>query len=319
MSRSTGRRGSILVGVVLMALALYGLAHVLLLLARSAAATAGAYERDVSLRAAAEGAVAEILRDGLTFSPDLVLVRADTLDRWERPPYTTERTLLRLSEEAWLVEARTAHIGGSTFTSSAIAWVPVSSARVAAWPSAVGLGPGASADLHGTVDGDAPPFASVTSAGLGPMTIADIVAHSPSLLAAESPEPARTGGACSPRPSNWGAPTAPDHPCFGLWVVRARTGDSVVRGGEGQGLLAVDGDLVLESTTFHGAVIATGRVTLSAGTRVVGRIVALGGVVSEAGTSVTASSSIAESGVAAGILIWPSTWPLHPARSLGPW
>lgn len=318
--RSPGaRRGAVLAGVVLLALALYGLAHVLLLTARGAHHTANGQARDTALRAATDGAVAEVLRDGLGALPSLLAVRSDTIDHFIRAPHTIERTLLRLSEESWLIEATARRAGGPAFTSRTVGWVPVAAVRVRSWPAVVSVAPGGILDARGEISGDGPPLGIVERVDLGPISLSELVQRSPAVPPTVRPAPVRAGSACIAAPANWGAPTSPTHPCFDRLVVGARTGDVEVLGGEGQGLLVVDGDATLTSTTFHGLLLATGAVRLAGATRVVGRIVALGGFSAEPATSVTGSAAVVATALAATTGVWPPLWPFHPARSLGPW
>lgn len=318
--RSPGaRRGAVLAAVVLLALALYGLAHVLLLTARGARLTANGQAHDTALRAATDGAVAEVLRDGLGPLPSVLEVRSDTTDRFIRAPHTIERTLLRLSEESWLIEATARLAGGPDFTSRTVGWVPVAAVRVRSWPAAVSLAPGSTVDARGELSGDGPPVGIVERGGLGPISVPELVQLSPAVTPTVRPAPVRAGSACIAAPANWGAPTSPTHPCFDRLVVGARAGDVEVVGGEGQGLLVVDGDATLTSTTFHGLLLVTGEVRLTGDTRVVGRIVALGGFSAEPATSVRNSAAVATAALVAAIRVWPPVWPSHPARSLGPW
>ena len=312
------RRGAVLAAVVLLALALYGLAHVLLLTARGAHITANSQARDMALRAATDGAVAEVLRDGLGALPSLLGVRSDTIDHFIHGPHTIERTHLRLSEESWLIEATARLARGPAFTSRTVGWVPVPAVRVRSWPAVVSVAPGGILDARGDISGDGPPLGIVERVDLGPISVSELVQHSAEVPPTVRPAPVRAGSACVAAPANWGAPASPTHPCVDRRVAGARTGDLEVLGGEGQGLLVVDGDATLTSTTFHGLLLATGVVRLTGDTRVVGRIVALGGFSAEPATSVTGSAAVVTEALISAMRVWPPVWPSHPARSLGP-
>jgi len=90
--------------------------------------------------------------------------------------------------------------------------------------------------------------------------------------------PSLLGGACNPvDPENWGSPTDPAGPCGGRFPIVWSDGDLSLTGGEGQGVLVVDGDLSLGgAVTFHGAIIVRGRiVTAGAGGNIHGGVVAI--------------------------------------------
>lgn len=87
-----------------------------------------------------------------------------------------------------------------------------------------------------------------------------------------TPTPLAEGDACAPSATNWGAVT-PTHPCHPFGRVIHSAGNLVVRGGEGRGVLVVEGDLVLEDGfEFHGLVVAAGRATLHEGVRIRGAV-----------------------------------------------
>lgn len=67
--------------------------------------------------------------------------------------------------------------------------------------------------------------------------------------------------------SNWGAPTAPGHPCFTFFPVIHAAGDLTVSSPtSGQGVLLVDGDLVIrDGFEFYGVVLVGGTVTTGPG------------------------------------------------------
>ena len=66
--------------------------------------------------------------------------------------------------------------------------------------------------------------------------------------------------------SNWGAPEDAGHPCFTYFPVIHASGDLRIGRGRGQGVLEVDGDLIIEGDwTFYGAVMVRGRVEVAGG------------------------------------------------------
>lgn len=90
--------------------------------------------------------------------------------------------------------------------------------------------------------------------------------------------PSLLGGACNPvDPDNWGSPTDPSGPCAGRFPMVWSDGDLVLTGGEGQGVLLVDGDLSLGGgVTFHGVVIVRGRIlSTGPGGSIYGSVVAV--------------------------------------------
>ena len=75
------------------------------------------------------------------------------------------------------------------------------------------------------------------------------------------PRPAATGGACVESDWGWGS-VSEGHPCAAPHLIHS-TGDLAVTGGQGVGVLVVDGDLELGGGfTFHGLILATGTVLL---------------------------------------------------------
>lgn len=80
-------------------------------------------------------------------------------------------------------------------------------------------------------------------------------------------EPSEVGGACNTLdPDNWGSPLQPGGPCGSRFPLVWSEGDLSIIGGQGQGVLVVDGDLsVGGGFAFNGVVIVRGRIT-TAGT-----------------------------------------------------
>lgn len=87
----------------------------------------------------------------------------------------------------------------------------------------------------------------------------------------------RSGGAGAPRPLtpagecllgewSWGS-IRPEHPCHGAPSLILVRGDLTLTGGEGAGILVIEGDLVARGDfTFHGLIIVRGRALLDGAT-----------------------------------------------------
>lgn len=77
--------------------------------------------------------------------------------------------------------------------------------------------------------------------------------------------PATVGTACDLNdPLNWGSTSDPLSPCWNYLPIIHVTGDLTLAGGEGQGILLVDGNLsVIGSYRFYGLVFARGSLTIS--------------------------------------------------------
>lgn len=87
--------------------------------------------------------------------------------------------------------------------------------------------------------------------------------------------PSITDSACQLQDiRNWGAPNAGGNPCHEHWPVILVRGDLEVAGGTGQGVLIVEGDLLLGGGfTFAGLILVGGDLRIrGAGTRVVGAV-----------------------------------------------
>ncbi len=83
-----------------------------------------------------------------------------------------------------------------------------------------------------------------------------------------SPTPVVQGGACVAGGGNWGSPRSPLGPCGARFVSVGSPGSLSVQGGEGQGLLVVQGDLTLEAGVFFsGVVVVEGSLNVRSGAR----------------------------------------------------
>ena len=81
--------------------------------------------------------------------------------------------------------------------------------------------------------------------------------------ASVTPSPAEAAGECAPGPANWGGGTGA---CASHRPVIVAGGDLRIRGGEGQGILIVDGRLVIEGPfRYTGLIVATGELVTAGG------------------------------------------------------
>jgi len=112
-------------------------------------------------------------------------------------------------------------------------------------------------------------------------------------------QPSSTGGICNTDdPDNWGSPAQPLGPCGRHFPLVWVDGDLAVNGVQGQGVLVVAGDLVVDGGfEFYGPVIVTGTLTTrGAGGHFFGGVVA--GRVDLAQDEVTGTATIAFSSCA---------------------
>ncbi|MEX2282865.1 MAG: hypothetical protein WEE89_10330 [Gemmatimonadota bacterium] len=74
---------------------------------------------------------------------------------------------------------------------------------------------------------------------------------------------------------NWGAPLVHAHPCSGYFPLIYSAGDLTLGAGAGQGILVVNGDLALSSSTrFFGLVLVRGRLLMAGNSEIVGAVLA---------------------------------------------
>lgn len=128
-----------------------------------------------------------------------------------------------------------------------------------------------------------PPLPSLGA--LGPAELEDRVAGR--VEGTVTPGPVEDPGGCRDEPGNWGSPTDPDGPCGNRRVALYAPGDLVLDGGEGQGLLLVEGSLTLEEgAVFAGLVVVGDTLRLGPGTRITGLIRSGGPAVLRSGARV---------------------------------
>jgi hypothetical protein len=105
--------------------------------------------------------------------------------------------------------------------------------------------------------------------------------------------PVESAGACAINEAwNWGDPDRPWSACGSFMALRGSWG-GLAMSGTGQGLLLVDGDVVLAAgTRFYGLVVATGALLIEDGASLTGMAIARGG------------ASVATSGRVRGSACW---------------
>jgi hypothetical protein len=135
----------------------------------------------------------------------------------------------------------------------------------------------------GCLQGD--PAVSVDSAAIESQTAVvspvelDRLRRLATVVIAEStirPEPTWTNETCvTARRDNWGDPYPLETPCRGYFPLVFVGGDLEIRGGRGQGVLVVDGDLMLTGGfTYAGFVLVSGQLmTEGVGNRIDGAVV----------------------------------------------
>lgn len=118
-----------------------------------------------------------------------------------------------------------------------------------------------------------------THARVGPFAIRELAALADLTVSGEVwPAPSTLSGACdTTAAANWGAPLDPTGPCGDYFPVIFVPEGLHVTGGAGQGILIVDGDLVLSGDArFYGPVIVTGALVIRDRAAVFGAVEVVG-------------------------------------------
>lgn len=105
----------------------------------------------------------------------------------------------------------------------------------------------------------------IPAVALGPVDVERLVALAERRAAGSTfPSAVVAGETCDTRaPLNWGAPGDPLGPCGTYFPLVAGDGDLTLVGGEGQGVLVVDGDLEIRGDArYAGIVLVRGRLVL---------------------------------------------------------
>ncbi|GAC1479911.1 MAG: hypothetical protein NVS1B4_24800 [Gemmatimonadaceae bacterium] len=102
----------------------------------------------------------------------------------------------------------------------------------------------------------------------GPTSYAQLAAGSTITLPAGTyaPAPTLNGALCDTLSTNWGDGANPAAPCGTRVPIVHITGNASITGGQGQGVLLVDGDLTLGGTfTFYGLIVVRGAMVTTLG------------------------------------------------------
>lgn len=290
-----GQRGSVIVVVLVLMLALELLAHGAFLLAREEEAASRAGVRLLQARLAAERALRlgdAPLGVALGDVPpgSSIEIGRGTLGvgRWRVG-------LERLGRESWLARGEGGVRGAGWWTGlGVLAWLPDPVERLRAFAGVVVVWTGAPVRLAGAVETDG---VRGTGAVRDPAACAPRRAVLDSLYGGAPPaavavdEHAPAGepslGALGPRE-------------LLAWIgdevgaeARAVHGDLTLRGEEGHGLLVVEGDLELVGGRHEGLLLVGGRLVLREGSELVGFARAMGGVDVERGSRVLGSGCAA--------------------------
>ena len=306
--RELARRGSVLVIVLVLMLALELLAHGALLMATQEEAASRAGKRLLQGRLAAE----EGLRDhgalvGVAFR-DAPLQGVVPVGRGTLGDGRYRVVLRRLARERWLADSE-GWVEGVAWRIrvGALAWLPDPVARLQAFGGVLVVGRDAPVELAGAVE-----TGTVRSGGPGddPMACAPWRAELDSLYGAGLPDPlARTDALPHGEPSL--GPLGPEEILAWLGAgsgggggARAARGDLTLRGEVGEGLLVVEGDLELVGGRHEGLLLVGGHLTLRDGAVLVGFARAAGGVTVEPDAQVVGSGCLALRALADGLEGW---------------
>lgn len=81
-----------------------------------------------------------------------------------------------------------------------------------------------------------------------------------------APAPVLSGGKCSFTSTNWGDGNTPTNPCGNYFPIVHITGNANISSGQGQGILLVDGNLVVSGTfKYYGMIVVQGSFSTAAG------------------------------------------------------
>ncbi len=128
------------------------------------------------------------------------------------------------------------------------------------------------------------------------------------------PEPAWINETCvTARQDNWGDPYPSDTPCRSYFPLVFVGGDLEIRGGRGQGVLVVDGDLsVTGSFTYAGLVLVNGTVMIAGlGTRIYGAVMVADSRRGQSQVAAGASISYSSCGLRRAVIGSGQPWPLE--------
>jgi hypothetical protein len=285
--------GFVLPLLLLLLLALTALAHSALLVA-TAEFRMSRIANDLAVaQQAAEGVLVQ-LPGALAGLPDRIRVGESVLVDVEPVPTAILRAAVsRLSRESWFVQAEAQASEGRRASEAAVFWRMDPIARLARLGGTVTVPDGVSRSGAARVETDslwtgaecvamelaldsafvAGSLRGVESSyvagsiGLGAITMDDIHRLVPPTLGRSgTPAPLDSLGNCAQAVWNWGGSDPAGTPCGLVHVVRSSTGDVDIVGGEGRGLIIIDGDLTLrDGSSIVGMLLVTGRLRLTNG------------------------------------------------------
>jgi len=348
------RRGAALVAVVLLALALFAVAHGMLVMSLGELAASRAGARLVEARAAADGAVHAVLGDPGSASLDSVLVGGSVdVGAWALGRAIGATTLRRLAPEVWWVEG-VGRLGAAQDRVARLAWALDPLERVRFLRGAATVGPAAPVAIAGIVDSSTPaaavppltvedcapwsaelatlyasaplqPVAAFEGADtlprLGRLDFVDLLTAAPiEVVGAGAPAPVDPGGVCvTSAPWNWGDPERRWRPCGDHLPLRRSPTSLRVGAGVGQVVLVVDGDVTLEAgARVYGLVLASGMLHLEDGAELVGMALAAGGLAVAPAARLRASACWAARALASQRATLGGLHPLPGSGPIGP-
>ncbi|MFQ5536172.1 MAG: hypothetical protein ACE5GJ_01850 [Gemmatimonadota bacterium] len=264
--------------------------------------------------------------------------------------YVVERR--RLDSERWLLRSvgLTRRGGGVRAVRWRLVWVMDPVMRAAAAPAVVVSAPGARWEIRGKVEGLAArdpwrsdplcrPFRAALDSLASPSlpSTATLPAGEPLVSLGLLDEGAMLTNAlpvsgavetlvtppedadCAPGdPGGWGDPENPRGSCHGRMAVHVRDGDLTLRGGSGQGVLVVRGDLTLgPGVGFYGLAFVEGTLLVTSHAALYGLVRTGGGTVVESGGTV-ARSDCAVAAVLAAVPSWRRPVTVPGGRLVGP-
>ena len=258
---------------------------------------------------------ARYVTKALRLSPEMVLVHSEGL--WERLPGAQRAMGLfwGMDPEARVGAALAIVESGGTLTITGGSRIdvarmlkaptPWSEARCAAYrPGLDTLHAGGIASwtelvedhLLGSTPGPIPQDDEVTLPSLGLLDHEALMAGADLLVGGQvSPSPRGMSGRCDQTAAlNWGAPVNPLDPCASYRPVVASEGSLVMDGGEGQGVLLVDGDATLSAgARYFGMVVVAGDLMVERGAQISGLLRVRGSVTLNGGSEIVGSACAA--------------------------
>jgi hypothetical protein len=283
MQPSAERRGVVLAAALLVLLAVEAISLALLFIVAHDALVARAHDRSLHLRLAAENAAVAAARLVIAappadrLQPDEVIV-FPLAERYTEPDDSAAdgealpaRMVTMLVAESWIVllaEARDATAARGRATLLLARPDPLRFRT---------LFGDSIRELDAAMPAGEPPDADADPAAVLLAELRQLSA----LPGAAQPlrlYPRTDVDACVAAVDNWGAPLQPGHPCATHFIAATIDDATTVAQGSGQGILVVNGRLVLEAgSSFHGAILVAGELAVAEGATVTGAISRLPG------------------------------------------